>query len=70
MNDGGPDSATAAKRVCAIVVTYHPDAGFARRALVASCAQVGALVIVDNGSGEAAIKMLRGLAANPRSPSS
>jgi rhamnosyltransferase len=53
-----------ANDVCAIVVTYHPDPelpGRLRRILQ----QVSALVIVDNGSGEAAVQMLRELAANP-----
>ncbi len=50
--------------VCAIAVTYHPDSEFPAR-LSRILRQVSALVIVDNSSGEAEIKMLRELAANP-----
>jgi len=51
--------------VCAIFVTYHPDAGFADR-LPAIAAQVGGVVIVDNGSDGAALAMLKQLAADAR----
>jgi rhamnosyltransferase len=57
-----PDLPT--KDVCAVVVTYHPDPEFPAR-LSGILRQVGALVIVDNGSGEAEVKMLRELAVNP-----
>jgi rhamnosyltransferase len=50
--------------VCAIVVTYHPDSEFPVR-LGRILPQVGALVIVDNGSAEDEIEMLRECAANP-----
>jgi rhamnosyltransferase len=53
------------RQVCAILVSYHPDAELPRRA-VRILEQVGALVIVDNGSGEAAHEMLRGIAADAR----
>jgi rhamnosyltransferase len=49
--------------VCAIVVTYHPDAEFAVR-LAAISRQVAAVVIVDNGS-VAELSMLRELASDP-----
>jgi rhamnosyltransferase len=52
-------------QVCAILVSYHPDAELPRRA-VRILEQVGALVIVDNGSGEAAHEMLRRIAADAR----
>jgi rhamnosyltransferase len=53
------------RQVCAILVSYHPDAELPRRA-VRILEQVGALVIVDNGSGEAAHEMLRRIAADAR----
>jgi rhamnosyltransferase len=49
--------------VCAIFVTYHPDAGFPDR-LRSISPQVGALVIVDNGSTDTEIGMLRGIVGN------
>jgi rhamnosyltransferase len=52
------------KDVCAIAVTYHPDPEFPAR-LGRILPQVGALVIVDNGSDDAAVRMLRELAMNP-----
>jgi len=58
------DSSTNKPAVCAVVVTYHPDADFgARFQRVAS--QVAAAVIVDNGSSAEAVTRLRALAANP-----
>ncbi|HVC02178.1 MAG TPA: glycosyltransferase family 2 protein [Steroidobacteraceae bacterium] len=48
--------------VRAVLVTYHPDAGLPRR-LAAIAAQVAGIVIVDNGSNETQLAMLRGLAA-------
>ncbi len=65
MIDGAPARDGGAREVCAIVVTYRPDLGLPAR-LNRILPQVRALVIVDNGSGEAAVKMLRGLAANPQ----
>jgi rhamnosyltransferase len=47
-------------QVCAIVVTYHPDGGFPER-VARIVPQVGALVIVDNGSDAAEVRMLREL---------
>jgi rhamnosyltransferase len=38
------------KRVCAVVVTYHPDHEVLLRLLRATALQVGRIVIVDNGS--------------------
>ena len=37
--------------ICAVIVTYHPDAGLVER-VRAIAAQVGSVVIVDNGSDE------------------
>jgi rhamnosyltransferase len=44
--------------ICAIIVTYHPDALFHERVLAIS-SQVGNVIIVDNGSNGNAAKMLR-----------
>jgi rhamnosyltransferase len=52
------------KDVCAIVVTYHPEPDLPRR-LGAIAQQVGAIVIVDNGSADAAVTVLRECAADP-----
>jgi rhamnosyltransferase len=46
--------------ICAVVVTYHPDASFEER-LVRIEPQVGRVVIVDNASGEDARARLRAL---------
>ena len=46
------------KSILAIVVTYHPDGSFAER-FKRLVGQVGAVLIVDNGSGAAAVSMLR-----------
>jgi rhamnosyltransferase len=53
------------RQVCAILVSFHPDAELPRRA-ARILEQAGALVIVDNGSGEAAHEMLRRIAADSR----
>jgi rhamnosyltransferase len=66
MKDNVPGRPTNGKDVCAIAVTYHPDPELPAR-LGRILRQVNALVIVDNGSGEAEIEMLRELAANPKS---
>jgi rhamnosyltransferase len=55
---------TNQKNVCAIAVTYHPDTEFPAR-VRRLLPQIEALVIVDNGSSDSAVEMLRGLAANP-----
>jgi len=64
MKNKMPGRPTNGKKVCAIAVTYHPDAEFPAR-LGRILRQVDALVIVDNGSDEAEIKMLREVAVNP-----
>lgn len=48
---------------CAVVVTHRPDAALLARALAAVAPQVDALVVVDNGSGEAALDAMRPLVA-------
>ncbi len=61
---GSSVSSIAELRVCAIVITYHPRSEFPR--IVARIMpQVGALVIVDNGSDDSQLAMLREIAANP-----
>jgi rhamnosyltransferase len=64
MKDGEPARAAKATDICAVVVTYHPDSEYPER-LARILPQVGALVIVDNGSNEAELKMLREIAAHP-----
>lgn len=55
--------APEAEQVCALIVTYHPDDSFPLR-FRRIAVQVGAVVIVDNGSNDAAVSMLKDLAAN------
>jgi rhamnosyltransferase len=50
--------------VCAILVTYHPDTEFPVR-LKAISRQTGAVIIVDNGSADTELAMLRDIAADP-----
>jgi rhamnosyltransferase len=49
--------------VCAILVTYHPDPEFPER-LSRVCAQVGATIVVDNGSSAAELDMLQTSSGN------
>jgi rhamnosyltransferase len=53
-----------AARICAVVVTYFPDAHVVDRARVIAD-QVGAVVVVDNGSGPDCEKTLRSLSHIP-----
>jgi rhamnosyltransferase len=64
MEDGLPNRSTSGSGVCAIAVTYHPDSGLPVR-LGRVLPQVDRLVIVDNGSGEAATNMLREFGSDP-----
>jgi rhamnosyltransferase len=59
-----PNELTSGREVCAVAVTYHPDADFRSR-FSRILRQVARLVIVDNGSNEVEIKMLQELAASP-----
>ncbi len=65
----GPHACSAAattltaSEVCGVLVTYHPDAEFTSR-LAAMRRQLTAIVIVDNGSGDAAQTLLKTLAAD------
>ncbi len=54
---------TNAARVCAVLVTYHPDAGFADR-LNRVVPQAGHTVIVDNGSSDHRLRMLRDISSS------
>lgn len=51
--------------VCAIVVSYHPDAAFPVR-LRSVSPQVGTIVVVDNGSADAERNLLREAASDPK----
>jgi rhamnosyltransferase len=62
--DAAHGSTAAARRICAIVVTYHPPDEFPR-VIGRILPQVGAIVIVDNGSDEAKLAGLREIAAHP-----
>ena len=57
------DELTNGQDVCAVIVAYHPDAEFPMR-VERVLQEVGALVIVDNGSDDAELRMLRDLASN------
>src|SRR5258708_20319300 len=65
MNEGASDLPIQGADVCAIVVTYHPDAGLPNR-LSSVSAQTGAVVVVDNGSADAERSMLREAASDPK----
>ncbi|MHB1676694.1 MAG: glycosyltransferase family 2 protein [Sulfuriferula sp.] len=47
--------------ICAIIVSYHPDADFPARVSALAC-QVGAVIVVDNASGNTCTAMLAKLA--------
>src|SRR5271155_3939362 len=65
MTGSGGAGLETGRQVCAILVSYHPDAELPRR-VTRILEQVGALVIVDNGSGAEARAMLERMAADPR----
>lgn len=65
MTGSAQDRLASGSDVCAVVVTYHPDAELPTR-VSRILGQVHRLIIVDNGSGEPAIEMLRDLARDPR----
>jgi rhamnosyltransferase len=62
MEEELPDQPAARRHVCAVVVTYHPDHDFPAR-LSRILPQVAATFIIDNGSSDAEMNMLRGVAA-------
>jgi rhamnosyltransferase len=61
MMDGTVEELSGGAEVCALIITYHPDAGLPERAR-RIVAQAGALIVVDNGSSEPALAMLGTLA--------
>src|SRR3984957_6847405 len=63
MNATMADELTSGQDVCAIAVAYHPDEKFPMR-VERVLREVGALVIVDNGSNDAELRMLREPATN------
>jgi rhamnosyltransferase len=64
MSDRAAAPTRNANDVCAVVVTYHPDPDFpARQSRLLE--QVAELVIVDNGSDDTAVAMLREFARRP-----
>jgi rhamnosyltransferase len=63
MKDAIANELTDGQDICAITVAYHPDVEFPLR-VERTLREVGALVIVDNGSGDAELGMLRHLATN------
>jgi rhamnosyltransferase len=65
MKDRVPDLPIPGTDVCAVVITYHPDSAFPTR-LSGVSAQVGMIVIVDNGSADAERSMLREAASNSK----
>jgi len=65
MNEGASKLPIQGADVCAVVVTYHPDAGLPHR-LSSVSAQAGAVVVVDNGSADAERSMLREAALDPK----
>jgi rhamnosyltransferase len=60
-----PGALTSGSEVCAVLVTFHPDEGLPAR-IERVLLEVAALVVVDNGSDEATLGMLRRLSADPR----
>jgi rhamnosyltransferase len=65
MMDGTAEELSSGAEVCALMVTYHPDAGLPGRAR-RIVAQAGALMVVDNGSSDAELAMLGTLAEDSR----
>ena len=65
MTDSVGRGLESGSQVCAILISYHPDAELPRRA-TRLLEQAGSLVIVDNGSGEETQQMLHGIAADSR----
>ena len=63
--DSVPGALTSGSEVCAVLVTFHPDEGLPAR-IEQVLLEVAALVVIDNGSDEAALGMLRRLSADPR----
>ena len=65
VQDKVPEHPMSGKDIGAVLVSFHPDPDLPAR-INRILGEVGALVIVDNGSGEAALRMLQGLSADSR----
>ena len=65
MQENIPGAPASAEGICAVLVSFHPDAELPVR-VNRILGEVGALVIVDNGSGEGALRMLTELSRDPR----
>jgi rhamnosyltransferase len=65
VQDEVPEHPASGKAICAVLVSFHPDPDLPAR-VSRILREVGALVIVDNGSGEAALRMLAGISSDPR----
>ena len=63
--DSVPGALTSGSEVCAVLVTFHPDEALPAR-IERVLLEVAALVVVDNGSDEAALGMWRRVSADPR----
>jgi rhamnosyltransferase len=64
MTDYPSDRPADTQSICAVVVTYHPDIDFPVR-LARILSQVGATIVVDNGSSGSELGMLRRATAGP-----
>jgi rhamnosyltransferase len=64
MTDPSQEIAAQQSSVCAVVVTYHPDAGLPAR-LSRLLPQVGRTILVDNGSGPGSAEVLRQASSGP-----
>jgi rhamnosyltransferase len=64
MTDTASARLETGRQICAVLVTYHPDAELPSR-VNRILDQAGGLVIVDNASGAAARDMLRTIASHP-----
>jgi rhamnosyltransferase len=65
VQDKVPEHPMSGKDIGAVLVSFHPDPDLPAR-INRIMGEVGALVIVDNGSGEAALRMLQGLSEDSR----
>lgn len=65
VQDELPEHPGGGPSICAVLISFHPGADLPDR-ISRVLAQVGALVIVDNGSSEATVRMLEDLARDPR----
>ncbi len=59
------DEILGKENICAVIVTYHPDADFHKR-LVRIAKQVGQVVVVDNNSDSSSVAMLQDVCERPQ----